>query len=103
MATFITDLTDDVQIMLETETTGAFSKSELEVDANPIKAFQNSLNAVGQVANVLAERARAQLNEGVSGTIDVRLGIKIDGNGAVMIAQTAENAQLDVTIRFTVG
>ena len=43
MAFFLTQITEDTEMLIETETTGAFNKSALEVRPDPKKAFLNTV------------------------------------------------------------
>lgn len=99
MATYLSQTPDGGELMVEVETTGAFAKSDLEVEVSPATAYQNGLAAIGQVGAHLAHEVRKQM-QGTKSQVEVRFGVKLDGNGLVMLAMSPEGSQFDVTIRF---
>ena len=99
MATFITELNDTTEIVLETETSGAFSKSELEVEASPVKAFQNAAKTIGMVSATMTRLVRENAGP-IAGESQVVFGIKIDSNGSVMIASAVAESQFNVSLKI---
>ena len=100
MAFFMTQVTDDVMLLLEAETTGAFSKSDLEIRPNPIMAYLNSIDAVAKLGNSFSSGLSSTM-ESAGCDIDVTFGVKIDGAGSVMISKEQQVCQFNVTMRFT--
>lgn len=101
MAFIMTQVSDDVMMLLECETTGAFSKSDLEIKPNPMMAFLNSVDAIAKIARSVGDGVAPGLLE--SGCdVDVQFGLKIDGAGAVMISQDS-SGQFKVNLKFTRG
>lgn len=98
MPVFMTQVEGDTMMLLEAETSGAFAKSELEIRPNPMAAFDNSIDAIGRVGRILAERIQAQYAGTGIDSAEVTFGIKIDGTGAVMISQENERSQFTVKI-----
>ncbi|MFT4626816.1 MAG: hypothetical protein ACI8PZ_005494 [Myxococcota bacterium] len=102
MAFFMTQVTDDVMLLLEAETTGAFSKSDLEIRPNPLMAFLNSVDAVAKLGKSFSDGLSPTM-ETAGCDIDVNFGVKVDGAGSVMISKEANTCQFNVTMRFTRG
>jgi len=101
MATFMTELDESGEtiMLLEAETTGAFSKSELEIKPNPLQCYKQSIGAIGTIAKVMAHQI-GDATAGSGADVEVTFGIKIDGNGSVMIASMTGNCQLTCTLKF---
>lgn len=100
MATFMTELDDagEQMMLLEAESTGAFSKSDLETKPNPLLCYKQSMTAIGTIA----KRMALQIGESTKGSgaaVEVSFGIKIDSNGTVMISANT-NCQLNCTLKF---
>jgi NTP-dependent ternary system trypsin peptidase co-occuring protein len=100
MPVFVTQVEGDNLMLIEAETSGAFAKSETEIRANPMAAFDNALDAIGRIGRVASERLAA----GVAGTtiegVELRFGVKIDQAGSVMLAMENESAQFTVKLSF---
>ncbi len=101
MATFMTEIDQSGEqlMLLEAETTGAFSKSELEIKPNPLQCYKQSIGAIGEIAKVMATQIGEQ-TAGTGAAVEVTFGIKIDGNGSVMISSMTSNCQLTCTLKF---
>ena len=100
MAFLVTEISDDVTLMLECETTGAFSKSDMEVRPNPLMAFRNSLDMIGKIGVAFAEQVGPAM-AAADAEMDVKFGVKVDGQGAVMVSMRSEECQFNVTMRFS--
>jgi hypothetical protein len=96
----MTQVTDDVMLLLEAETTGAFSKSDLEIRPNPIMAYLNSIDTVAKMGSSFSSGLSSTM-ETAGCDIDVTFGVKIDGAGSVMISKEQQVCQFNVTMRFT--
>jgi hypothetical protein len=98
MPVFVTQIEGDQLMLLEAETTGSFGKSDLEIRPNPMAAFDNSMDAMGRIGRIVAERVQAQYAGTGIESAEVSFGIKIDHSGSVMIAQENERSQFTVKI-----
>ena len=85
--------------MLESEVSGAISKSALENPPNPTRAFLEAIDTVGKVAQAIAGRTGNAL-DGTGMTFEIQFGIKVDGNGTVMISKTLELSQLQCRLSY---
>jgi len=102
MAQFVTQIEGEHMIMVEAETSGAFAKSELEIKANPMTAFDTSIGAITRLGKVLSNRVRTELAGTGTERAEVSFGIKCDQVGSVMIAQENEKAQFTVKVTIRV-
>jgi hypothetical protein len=98
MPVFVTQIEGDHLMLLEAETSGSFGKSDLEIRPNPMAAFDNSMDAMGQIGRIVAQRVQAQYAGTGIEKAEVTFGIKIDQAGAVMIAQESERSQFTVKL-----
>ncbi len=93
MAFMPVDIDDDFnQIQLETEVSGAISKSALDFEVNPNRSFFQAVELMGKVAQFIAVRSGNAL-DGTGMAFEVEFGIKIDGNGVPMICKTRDECQ----------
>ena len=99
MAFFITQISDDTEMLIEAETTGAFTKSDLEIRPDPLKAFLNSADAAAKLGLAFSERL-APTMAATHSDVDVHFGLKVDGNGSVMISKESTGCQFQVTLRY---
>lgn len=99
MAFITSELNDDAIMMVECETTGAFSKSDLEIKPNPLMAFKNATALIGDVGKVVAESVQAKFKD-TDANMQVRFGVKIDSMGSVLVSQQGDACQFSVTITF---
>lgn len=100
MAFIMTQVSDDVMMLLECEMTGAFSKSEMEIKPNPMMAFLNGVDAMAKIARSVGDGVVGPMLE-AGCDMDVTFGIKIDGAGAVLIAQDHNLCQFKVNLKFS--
>jgi hypothetical protein len=103
MPVFVTQIEGDTMMLMEAETSGAFAKSDLEIRPNPMAAFDASLDALGRIGRVAAERLRQQYDGTGIESVELTFGIKTDGAGSVMIAQVNEAAQFTVKLSLRTG
>jgi len=99
MAFFLTQITEDTEMLIETETTGAFNKSALEVRPDPKKAFLNTVDACNKLGVAFSDQLRETMDS-TGCSIDMQFGIKVDGNGSVMIAKEMAGCQFRVAMAF---
>lgn len=100
MATFTTELDDAGEILMtvEAETTGAFTKSEAEIEANPLMAFKNATKYAGVMARRLAESLAVQM-QGSGCDFEATFALKMDSAGAVMMGMRSDDGQFRVTVK----
>ena len=99
MAFFVTRLDESTQCLIECETSGAFSKSDLEIKPDPEQAVIIAMSTIVKIAEVMG-RNSAQLKSAGANEFDIDFGIKVDGVGSVMIAQRVDEGQFRVALRF---
>ena len=102
MAIFMTQIEGDTMMLVETETTGTFAKSDMEIKPNPMAAFHNSLDMASTMGRVIASRVSEQLAGSGVNNAEVQFGIKIDQFGSVLLAQEAEKCQFMLRLSFKV-
>jgi hypothetical protein len=103
MPVFVTQIDADTIMLMEAETSGAFAKSESEIRANPMGAFDTSMGAIGRIGRLMTERLRGELAGTAVESVECTFGVKVDGAGAVMIAQENDRAQFTVKLQFRTG
>lgn len=92
-----TQISEETSIIIEAETSGAFTKSDLEDRPDPLRAGMNTINTIAKVAQQMA----ASLGPALDGTglaIEVEFGVKADGVGMVMVSQNPDGGQFKVRI-----
>ncbi|MBW1877673.1 MAG: hypothetical protein JRI25_07335 [Deltaproteobacteria bacterium] len=88
-----TYLDDDTVLLMETETSGAFMKSDLEERPEPEKATENAVKSAQLLAMYVADKLKPVLvDRGVAA--EISFSIRCDGNGSVMVAQDSARGQL---------
>ncbi len=103
MAFIVSRLDKDTIVMVETETTGAFSKSELEVKPDPERAIINSVETITKMSRTIAAGVIPSLREVRASNFEMMFGMKIDGQGAVLVSQRPDDCQFKVTLRWNVA
>jgi hypothetical protein len=100
MATITTELDDagEILMLLEAETTGAFTKSESEIESNPLQAFKMATKNSAIICRRLAD-SMAQGMAGSGCDFEVSFALKIDSAGGVMIGMTSDDGQFRVTVK----
>lgn len=88
----------DKAILLEAETTSAFSKSELEERPDPEKAMETSIDLLATLAAAVANQVGDAVPEG--GSAEVSFGIKVDAEGQVCVAKSIDDGQLKCVVRY---
>jgi hypothetical protein len=103
MAFIVSRLDEETIVMVETETTGAFSKSELEIKPDPERAIYNSVDQISKMSRTIAAGIIPSLREVRASNFEMVFGTKIDGAGAVMVSQRPEDGQFRITLRWAMG
>lgn len=98
MANYMTFLGDQ-QILLEAPASGAFSKSELEVQPDPLRALENMLTLIRQVAVHVGHEVNPSLAE-AGGALELRFAVRADAFGLVMLSEAADVGQFQCTLKF---
>jgi len=103
MAFIVSRLDEETVMMVETETTGAFSKSDLEVKPDPERAIYNSVDTITKLSRTISSGVIPSLRDVRASGFEMVFGTKIDGQGAVMLSQRPEDGQFRVTLRWAMG
>jgi len=87
------------EISIECEVGAAVSKYG-SGGGDPFKAYQTAMTLAGQVAAQLARQVSGAMK--VSGAvIEADFAVKINGKGIVTVAQTPDNGQFHISIKFS--
>lgn len=97
MPFFESKLGEDVYVFIDSESSGAFAKNEVETGMQPDKAFENMLKITSNVAKAFGDGMNAMLPLGGQATLN--FGIKCEPNGNVMVATSPGSGQFSVTIK----
>lgn len=91
---------EETRVLFEGQASGAIAKGGGGVGDNfiPDDALDNSLDLVRKVAMKVATEVSPSL-DGTLCSMELEFGIRADGNGTVMIAQTPQLGQFRVTIK----
>jgi len=100
MPVFVTQVEGDNLMLMEAETSGAFAKSDTEIRANPMAAFDNAFEAIARIGRAANDRLATMAAGTAIEQVELRFGIKVDQAGAVMIAMENEAAQFTVKLSF---
>ena len=96
---FPTRLDDETMILIEAPTSGAFTKSELETDADPVNALLNAIELTAQVGRQIGRQIGPALAR--TGCIgDVEFGIAVNEQGYCMVAGKPDEGQIKCTVRY---
>lgn len=89
-------LRDDIFINIDAEATSGMSRG---MEHNyPDQALDNMITLAQQVTSRLSELATG---ESAPDALEVRFGIKVDGNSAVTLCRSPDTAQLQITARWS--
>lgn len=88
-----TQLDDDTMLYLETETSGAFAKSDLEVRPDPLSALKGAVDMAKTFSAYVAREIKPVLNQHQM-YAEITFAVKCDGHGSVMIAMDKDKGQL---------
>jgi hypothetical protein len=97
---FPTELDENTTFLIESETEGAFTKSDLEIRPDPYRAYHNAIALGSDIAKDIAAQFGAAM-EGQKVNAEVTFGIRISSAGVVMISQTLGKAQFHVRLSMT--
>ena len=97
-----TVLEEGVKMLVETETSGAFMKSELEERPDPAQALKRGLANAEALSRYIGKTFRPAAQESNVETV-VEFSIRLDGNGVYMIAQDQLAKQFPEYWYFGIG
>jgi len=94
-----TKLDDNTWIFLDTESSGAFAKNDLESTMTPAAAIQNSLDLALNMGRALSNKLAVDIDPRMA--FDFEFAVKADAQGNVMVATNPGGGQFKVTLRWT--
>lgn len=97
-----TQLDEKTMLYLETETSGAFAKSDLEVRPDPLKALVNAVDLAKTFSRHLAREMKPVLTEN-NMDAEISFAVRCDGHGSVMIAMDTDKGQLACKLSMRSG
>ncbi len=103
MASFVTQIHGDTLMIMEAENTGTFAKSDSEIKANPMAAFDNAVQSATTLSRVLSARLSSSLRDAPVESAEVGFGVRVNEMGAVMIARDSEHAQFKIRLVLRVN
>lgn len=89
---------EETRILFEGQASGAIAKGGGTNDFIPDDALDNSLDMVRKVAMKLAMEVCPILDNSMC-AMEIEFGVRADGNGTVMLAQTPEIGQFKITVK----
>lgn len=98
MANYMTNM-GDKQILFEAPASGAFSKSDLEVQPDPLRALENIIGLIRDVA----EHAGKEIGPALARTgsaMELRYAVRADAFGLVMLSESPTTGQFQVTLKL---
>lgn len=97
-----TELDAETTLYIETETSGAFAKSDLEIRPDPLKALVNAIEMAKTLSRHLAKEIKPALRE-YNMDAELSFGVRCDGHGSVMIAMDKDKGQLSCKLTIRPG
>lgn len=95
---------DDAVIYIDSEASGGIDKSVFNGDFDPDRIVDNVVGVVGLMARKLSEAAgQASVSVMAPSRIEIRFGVKVDGNSVVAVARDAAEAQFQVMVEWSPG
>jgi len=98
MAFYATNV-GSAKVYLETRASGAFNKNDMEERPDPAAAVQNAVKLAETMAGYVSEQLDQTLRT-TQASAEMQFGIRVDGNGFVMIADEQSSGQFSCTLRF---
>ena len=92
-----TKLDENTWVQVESEASGAFTKSDLDVRPDPETAVLKAVEQMEMVARFLAQKMTPAVRE-YGMDAEIAWSMRIDGNGSVMIGQDVARGQLRCTL-----
>ena len=100
MGHIVSRLDEDTIILVETESSGAFNKGDLEVQPEPERAIFATVETVQKLSRVLAAGILPTVRDIRAGGFEIQYGVKIDANGSVVVSSSAAQGKFLVTLRW---
>ncbi len=98
MANYLTFMGEQ-QVLLEAPASGAFAKSDLEVQPDPLKALENMLILIKQVAVHTGRTVGPALAQ-ANGALEMKFAVRADAFGLVMISEASDVGQFQCTLKL---
>ncbi len=91
-------------LYIDAEASGGIDKSVLSGDFDPDRVLENVVGLVGVVAGKLSEAAgQASVAVLAPSRIEIRFGVKVDGNSVVSVSRNATDGQFQVLVEWVPG
>lgn len=89
-------------VLVEAEASSGIDKSSIAADCEPDRIVDNVVALVGTFTRALAESAsQGALALPSPARLEIRFGVRVDGNSVVSIGRTPEGCQFHVTVAWT--
>lgn len=92
-------ITDKLVLLVEAEAASGIDKSQFAVSPDPDRILERTI----EVIRVCADRMGAALSTAGTPapvTMEVKFGVRVDGNAMVVLSKLASEAQFQVTFRW---
>lgn len=97
---YATKIDDSTRILIESEHSGAFTKSDLEERPDPETAAIRMIETISRVGAAMARNITPGF-EGTGCAWEVSFSVKADGFGSVMVASSPEAGQFKVSVIYS--
>lgn len=101
MANYITYI-GEKQLLLEAPAVGAFTKSDGGVTASPMRAIQNMVATIKDLAEYMGDELTPVLEQ-TGASFELSFAVRADGNGLVMVSESAEIGQFQCKLTWGGG
>ncbi len=101
MGYIVSRLDEDTVIQIETESSGAFNKGDLEIQPDPERAVFQTVETVQRLSRVLAAGILPTVRDVRASGFEIAYRVKIDASGAVAISSNPSEGQFQVTLRWS--
>lgn len=91
-------------LYIDAEASSGIDKGVLVGDFHPDRVLENVVGLIGFAAQQLSEAAgQASVSVMPPSRIEIRFGVRVDGNSVVSIARKADDCQFMVTVEWMPG
>lgn len=91
-------------IYIDSEASGGIDKSVLTGEFDPDKILENVVGLVGLISGKLSEAAgQASVAVLAPSRVEIRFGVKVDGNSVVSVSRNATDGQFQVLVEWVPG
>lgn len=98
LANYMTNM-GDKQILFEAPASGAFSKSDLEVTPDPLRALENIIGMIRDVSMYTGQQIAPALAR-TGAAMELRFAVRADAFGLVMLSESPDMGQFQVTLKL---